>query len=827
MMNGVIGRDYMLGGDGMAHVFKVEELFHRMKAGIYVDWTDAWYLGYHPYHFYPPLSYGIYALIAYIMNDVGLGIRIGIALSFFLSSLGFYLTAMEITRSLKIKSIFRHVIAVIAAIFYAYHPYMVSFCTFVNDLPAAFSFSFLVFSFYFYLRSVNRGGVINHVCAALFLAGTFLAHPYPGFFVGIAMGLYTIFRVLFSFLREIRIFKSLFLILSIFLGFVAFWIIPYYYEAPLLAQTSGYEWTLPITSVKLEDFFDPSKRSGFTPTYLGISAILIILIAIAGRNRFFGNLTFLLMLAFSCYMTLGVNAPFSSLNPLLILGVYPERAIVLCVFCLSLGLTFAFGSLLEKLDNLKHHLPHKAMPFICILVMLSATIDSSSISPTIGLSEPIPSFNDVCYFIKEQGPGDGRTLFIGHDASIYSYSPVLTGRSLAGGYYLQGSKLAYSTEYIKSFSLERNETDYALARFEWFNVEYIVVDREYIRLIKSLLNLHVINELYRNERYIVYKFLKYRGLFQPVPPDVLVVGQERSRFIAKNIIEKANPYVMVTDGHSEYIDDYSLDELLSHDALVLYSFTFHNKDAAESLLRKFVESGRRLVIDMDGFYISRTLPSSGEFMGVTFERGKIYDDSSQTSWGSPFRVTYSELPFNVSFSKAAYSGSPWDAVTYKNYTRKLLEVNGIYDAIVTKGDVIFVGLNLFYHALLYNNTDEMKLLGYLCAPERTVQPFQFEYETIEDTPYHKAYLVKSTRNADFLISLSWSPHLQIKVNGTLVQPIIMDNLIRISLPEGYSRIDITYTETSIHYVSTGITLFTVISVIVYLFKLQRKAGSLE
>jgi len=822
MVNGVIGRDYMLGGDGMAHVYKVEELLRRMKEGIYVDWTDAWYLGYHPYHFYPPLSYSIYALIAYIMNDTGLGIRVGVALSFFLSSLGFYLSVMEITRVFRIVETYRRVIAVIAAIFYSYHPYMVNFSTFVNDLPAAFSFSFLAFSFYFYLRAINRGGLINHACSALFLAGTFLAHPYPGFFAGIAMGLYAIFRVLFSFLREICILKSLFLILLMFLGFISFWIIPYYYEAPLLARTSGYEWTIPILSVRLEEFFDPSKIGGWAPTYLGISAILIVIIALVNKRRFFENLTFLLMLIVSCYMALGVNAPIASLNPLLALGVYPDRAMVLCVFCLALGLAFAVGSLLEKNEYVKYHSLRRFFPFLYMLVMFSATVDSSSISPSIVLSKPIPSFNDVCYFIKDQGPGDGRVFFIGPDAPVYSYSPSLTGRALTGGYYLQGSKITYLTEYVRSLALKRNETAYALTRFEWFNVEYIVVDREYIRLVKSLLDTHAINEVYRNEKYVVYKFLKYKGLFQPAPIDILVVGQEGSGLIVKSILEKTNPYVMVVNGHSKYIDDYSLDELLSHDALVLYSFAFHSKDVAESLLRKFVESGKRLVIDMDGFHISAAIPNIKEFMGVIFERGKIYDDSSRISWGSPFRVTYSEIPFNISFSEAAYFDSPWDAVTYKNYTRKLLEVNGVYDVVVSKGDVLFVGLNLFYHALLYNNVEEMKLLEYLCVPKKAVQSFHFEYEAIRDMPHHKTYSVNSTRDAAFLVSLAWSPHLQIRVNGTFVQPIIADNLIRIDLPKGYSRIDITYTETAVHHVSMSITLLTVMVLIIYLLKFQRR-----
>ena len=81
MVGGVVGEDYICGGDGMAHVYKITELVARMKQRVYVDWTDAGGLGYHPYHFYSPLSYTLYACIAFLVNDVGLGMRIGVASS--------------------------------------------------------------------------------------------------------------------------------------------------------------------------------------------------------------------------------------------------------------------------------------------------------------------------------------------------------------------------------------------------------------------------------------------------------------------------------------------------------------------------------------------------------------------------------------------------------------------------------------------------------------------------------------------------------------------------------------------------------------------------
>jgi len=812
MVQGTLSRDYIFGGDGMAHAHKVAELVDRIRQGAYVDWSDAWYLGYHPYHFYPPLSYGLYAIIAYLLGDFGLGIRIGIASSFLISSLATYLVAIEIACGFKLRKIFSYLVAIVASIYFAYHPYLVNFITFVNDLPAAFAFSFLPVSFYFYLRSRHYRNIISYACCAFFLAGAFLAHAYVGFFAAIGIGLHSILEILLQRTNVMKRFASLLSIGLFSLGLAAFWVIPYYYEQGALASTRGYEWSIPIASVKLEDLFNPSMKVGFAPTYLGMLAIFILAIALVNRLHITKNLTYLLMLVISCYMALGVNAPLSWLNPLVSLGVFPDRMMVLCVFCLACSLASASGSLFEKFADMKFSPQYRFLAIgLCILVMVFTVVDSSSISPLINLADPVSSFNDVCGYIKEQGSGDGRVLFIGPDAPLYSHSPALTSRAIVGGYYVQGSKLSYPIEYCRTFALLQNETTRVLSMFKLFNVEYVTVDRSFVQRVASLLGLNVLQTVYVNEGYIVYKYLGYKGVIQQSVSDILVIGETYPSSIVKNILETRPFNITITTSDSSYIDDYSLDELLSHYALVLYSFTHYNKDAAESLLRSYAESGKLLIVDIDGYRISGELQNEGTFLGVHFAREIIYDGPEMDRWGSPFRVTYSALPINGSFSEGAYLSSAWTAMTYQGFSQTLLEVNEIYKAVGFRDNVYFVGLNLFYHALLYNNSAEIELLQSLCIPKGVTEKGAISYHVISESPFQKEYMVRSDKTLDVLVSMAWSPHLYVTVNNKPAIVTEQDGIIKLKMPQGENHITITYVETPIHFASNGATVITIVS----------------
>jgi len=812
MVRGMIGRDYIVGGDGMAHVYKVAELVDRMGRGAYVDWSDAWYLGYHPFHFYPPLSYGLYAILAYLLGDIGLGIRIGVASSFLISSLATYLVVIEIMREFMLRRVFRCLVAVVASIYFAYHPYLVNFITFVNDLPAAFAFSFLPVSFFFYLRSIHHRNIANHAFCAFFIAGSFLAHAYAGFFAAIGVGLHFILEILLKRTYVIGRFASLLCIGLFSIGLVAFWIIPYYYEQEALARTIGYEWTIPISSVELQDFFNPLMKGGFAPTYLGMLVIIILAVALVTRLHMTDNLTYILMLVIFCYMALGVNAPLSWLNPLISLGVYPERMIVLCVFCIACGLASAAGSLLERLADIRFPPRYRFLAIgLCILLTTFTIVDSSSISPSIDLSDPVSSFNDVCRYVKEQGSGDGRVLFIGPDAPLYSYSPALTGRAIVGGYYVQGSKLSYAIEYCRTFALLQNETARVLSMFKLFNVEYAIVDRNVVQRVASLLELNALRTVYVNDGYIIYKYLGYKGIIQTAVSDILVIGEAYPSSVVRSVLERRPFNMTITTTPSSCIDDYSLDELLSHHALVLYSFTHHNKEAAESLLRSYAGSGRLLIVDMDGYRISGELQDEGIFLGVNFTREIIYDGPETDRWGSPFLVTHSALPINGSFSEGSYLGTAWIAMTYQGFTQTHLEVNKIYKAVGVRDGVYFIGLNLFYHALLYNNSAEIELLQSLCTPKGVTEQERISYDVIREAPSQKEYRVSSDKALDIIVSMAWSPHLYVMVNNRPASVTEQDGVMKLKLPQGDNYVTITYIETPIHFVGAGITGIAILS----------------
>jgi len=53
-----------------------------------------------------------------------------------------------------------------------------------------------------------------------------------------------------------------------------------------------------------------------------------------------------------------------------------------------------------------------------------------------------------------------------------------------------------------------------------------------------------------------------------------------------------------TEGSSDYIDDYTIEELSQYETVFLSGFSYHHKDAAEKLLREVSDRGVRVVIDM-------------------------------------------------------------------------------------------------------------------------------------------------------------------------------------------------------------------------------------
>jgi len=169
----------------------------------------------------------------------------------------------------------------------------------------------------------------------------------------------------------------------------------------------------------------------------------------------------------------------------------------------------------------------------------------------------------------------------------------------------------------------------------------------------------------------------------------------------------------------EYIDDHNLDELSRFDAIILYGYKYRDQAKAWRLLSEYVENGGGLIIetgyspDINASHIPIPCP---------------VDRTIKMDFGKEWHLSYvensitKEIDF-LSFSPAIYNSSgvlyPWGvSASYNESVRSWAEAvlwDGGHPLVVTgeygKGRVVWSGLNLIHHAMVYKNSLESSFIA--------------------------------------------------------------------------------------------------------------------
>lgn len=148
-----------------------------------------------------------------------------------------------------------------------------------------------------------------------------------------------------------------------------------------------------------------------------------------------------------------------------------------------------------------------------------------------------------------------------------------------------------------------------------------------------------------------------------------------------------------TEGNSDYVDDYSEEELCRYETVFLSGFLYHDKEKAEKLLRNVSDKGVKIVLDMshvpaDDTTKQQTFLSAGS-MPVTFQKR------------FPLLYHHGEEIFPKEFTKE-------DATWNTGYLTGNMEITGVFsfegENLVFAGrdllheNICYLGLNLMYHA---------------------------------------------------------------------------------------------------------------------------------
>src|SRR3990170_4446879 len=177
-------------------------------------------------------------------------------------------------------------------------------------------------------------------------------------------------------------------------------------------------------------------------------------------------------------------------------------------------------------------------------------------------------------------------------------------------------------------------------------------------------------------------------------------------------------YVIPVRG-SVYIDDYTSEDLMRFDVVVLSSFTYREADKARTLLKEYVEGGGGLIIEtgnIDTYVLEGLNPVNQTKEIFSQDWNFTYVSTSVSNW-----VDFSYFAAPSEYWVASKDIQPWASTIVMNSGYPTV-VFGSY----SKGRVIYDGLRVSHHASLSDNQMESFFFSKLielaaAAGEKAVQ----------------------------------------------------------------------------------------------------------
>lgn len=163
---------------------------------------------------------------------------------------------------------------------------------------------------------------------------------------------------------------------------------------------------------------------------------------------------------------------------------------------------------------------------------------------------------------------------------------------------------------------------------------------------------------------------------------------------------------------SDYIDDYSLEELNDYKFITLFDFKWHDKKTAETLISLYVLGGGIVIIDCSGNSSNNYHSLSNNiFLGMNILRDEIKQNNNLE--------VHIDLG-DIELATLEVDNTRWYGVTYKPvrndpeiYTTlatiddKMLIVREERDA----GVILWIGYNLLFHASVYDDEGEKSVIN--------------------------------------------------------------------------------------------------------------------
>jgi hypothetical protein len=265
-----------------------------------------------------------------------------------------------------------------------------------------------------------------------------------------------------------------------------------------------------------------------------------------------------------------------------------------------------------------------------------------------------------------------------------------------------------------------------------------------------------------------------------------------------------------------------LEELNNFPLVFLYRYRL-TKENEISIIKKYVENGGRLLVE------AYPGPEPQEWpIWFPVEESRLYEARDSWDFSQPTKGlnSFSEADFGFPF----YKGHPWKiaAATPRDDSQIWLSTSEqpvVLQKEVGKGEIIWSGLNLPYHAEAFRNEFEIEVLSQLLKISSEPQPTN-EVLVKKNEPHHRAWVVEE-KIKGLVWRETWFPRWKISwidsqgKKGRAVSYLAGPSLSYFLLPQEASyplTIKADYQYQLSDNLGIGITVLTLLLLIIYLLE---------
>ena len=693
---------YASGHDAWGHLFKGELMYENLKEGRFFPlYTPFWYNGIQPYRYWAPLPYYILGLLQLVAGgDIEMAYYFFAGFSFFVGGIIWVVWGKEMKR--MSLGIFMGCIW-----FFLPENYRVFFCE--GNIPrmvTSFVIPYLVYFIWRFIRQKDNKAMLGIIITMSMMT---LSHVMIAAMMGVGTFIFLFFYAI-SKKEYVRMIETL---AGMILSFLVcgLWLIPALSGGLVGMNQEASASVMSSLSYNLSVSLNPLNRlTGVIDTfYYGLSIVVISVIGIllSKRREKAGYYTVLIILA----MTTTAALP--------ILSKLPLSQLFWMMRFATIVYAFFFWALLAW-DNIR--------TYFCIILMSLLLLDCF---PSLMMDRYYTQAAHATEMEVERAKEVTKQRVALLDLSSYGSYPSYglskgkNGKNYTYGWAWQGASTASNIVMINT-ALEAENYVYLFDRCLELGDDTILVRKALVGLKGKTVN--DVIEGAALSGYKLYQETDEMYTFHRDTPDQFGVKTEYEGLgigsYASNI---ELDYPVFTTGKSIYIDDYSYEELATYQVIYLSGFNYYQKEKAENLLRELSEVGVKIIIDVSHMPIDNATKRM-TFLDVTGE-SITFEEHYPTLNYKGESIIANDFQENYDSWHTQYIQQVDEVIGTTQYDNQNLTFLGTNK----EKNIIFMGLNLYFHALETDDEAIYKMLSEVMGiergtlPKRTLVPLKVIY----------------------------------------------------------------------------------------------------